>query len=113
MRLRRVLVRFGPSTAGDAGSAGASEGAVIVRESFLGGVKGFEDECLRWCRVGGAGRLVLPIKPCEEALAEHDRHVHAFRRATSFHDVDSMPTREVAFVKRRYRETDRGVVEVS
>lgn len=86
---------------------------MIVRDSFLGGVKGFEDECLRWCKVGGAGRLVLPIKPCEEALAEHDRHVHAFRRATSFHEVDSMPTREVAFVKGRCRETDRGVVEVN
>lgn len=85
---------------------------MIVRDSLLGGVKGFEDECLRWCRVGGPGRLVLPIKPWEEALAEHDRHVHAFRRATSFHDVDSMPTSEVAFVKRPCCEADGEGVEI-
>lgn len=84
---------------------------MIVPDSFLGGVKGFEDECLRWCRVGGAERLVLPINPCDGALAEHDKHVHAFRRATSCHDVDSIPTNEVFLVKGTCCEASRGEVK--
>ena len=44
--------------------------------------------------LGDRGRLVLPIKTWEEALAEHDKQVHAFRRATSFRDDDNMPVDE-------------------
>lgn len=94
-RFRRVLLRCSVLSfvKGLTSLVGDSEGVLRVLDSSLGGLEGFEEECLRWCVGDPIGRDELAIQPCKvQGVEEHDRHVHGPLRIASFRDNESMFT---------------------